>query len=167
MEAPHHVALRDRLARTGYRIAYAGLRVYWFIARPVTVGVQIAVWHDGRLLVVRNSYRPHIGVPGGGLRRGERPLAAATRELAEEVGIDTTGDALVPFGRVDCRHDGVHDQCHFFELRLAQRPRLTIDRREVIWADFVLPQDLPEPLLHAPLRAYFACRATAQPSTAP
>lgn len=45
--------------------------------------------------VARRSVHCHMGgtwaVPGGALHQGEEPLAAALRELAEEVGVDLTG----------------------------------------------------------------------------
>jgi len=43
---------------------------------------------DGSLLLVRQSYRNRWGVPGGLLKRGETPHAAAVREVREEVGLD-------------------------------------------------------------------------------
>jgi ADP-ribose pyrophosphatase YjhB (NUDIX family) len=42
---------------------------------------------DGRVLLVRQSYRPNWFLPGGLLQRGETPVRAAARELAEEVGL--------------------------------------------------------------------------------
>ena len=42
---------------------------------------------DGALLLLRNSYRPGWGLPGGMLRRGEEVIDAVTREVREEVGL--------------------------------------------------------------------------------
>lgn len=42
---------------------------------------------DGRVLLVRASYRPGWDIPGGYLRPGETPSQAAAREVAEELGI--------------------------------------------------------------------------------
>jgi 8-oxo-dGTP pyrophosphatase MutT (NUDIX family) len=43
---------------------------------------------DGRVLLIRQSYRQHWGLPGGLLQRREHPSDAARREILEEVGID-------------------------------------------------------------------------------
>lgn len=52
---------------------------------------------DGALLLVRQVYRQHWGVPGGLLKRGEDAADAARREVFEEVGlaIDLVGQACV------------------------------------------------------------------------
>jgi 8-oxo-dGTP diphosphatase len=64
-------------------------RVVRTIAPGFTVGaMSIVERQDGRVLLVRLSYRHRWGVPGGLLRRGEEPDAAARREAAEEVGIE-------------------------------------------------------------------------------
>lgn len=42
---------------------------------------------DDAVLLVRHSYRRGWGFPGGLLQRGEEPVAAATREAMEELGV--------------------------------------------------------------------------------
>lgn len=61
----------------------------WGVMRREVEGIMVLAFDDqGRLLMVRHSY--HLPdqwlVPGGGRSRHESPLAAATRELAEETG---------------------------------------------------------------------------------
>lgn len=43
---------------------------------------------DGKVLLIRQSYRNHWGLPGGLLQRRESAEAAAVREITEEVGLD-------------------------------------------------------------------------------
>lgn len=47
---------------------------------------------DGALLLIRHSYKPAWGFPGGFLKRGESPHDAARRETREEVGVDVVLD---------------------------------------------------------------------------
>ena len=67
---------------------WARRRVVRTIAPSFTVGAICMIEHDGRLLLVRQSYRQRWGVPGGLLQRGEGARAAAVREVREEVGLD-------------------------------------------------------------------------------
>lgn len=80
------------------------------------------------LLLVRSSYRAEWTLPGGGIRRGESPYRAAQRELAEEIGLQTTG--MRPFGVASGLWDGRRDRIHFFELRLDWLPELQFDDHE-------------------------------------
>ena len=64
-------------------------RVVRTLAPGFTVGAICLIERpDGALLLVRQSYRHRWGVPGGLLKRGERPEDAARREVREEVGLD-------------------------------------------------------------------------------
>jgi ADP-ribose pyrophosphatase YjhB (NUDIX family) len=67
------------------------------VAPSFTVGAITVIEDGGRVLLIRQSYRPRWGLPGGLLRRGEGPEAAAHREAAEEVGvrIELVGDPVV------------------------------------------------------------------------
>ena len=140
--APHVVyarraMVRDALWRLAYRIAFRLQLVYWRLAHPRLEGSYVAVWHAGRLLVVRNSYRRKLTLPAGGLERGERPIDAALRELREEVGIASDANALRYVGEIVDRSRYADDHTHFFELHCAEEPRPVVDAREVVWAGFL------------------------------
>jgi 8-oxo-dGTP diphosphatase len=96
----------------------------------------VAVYVGSALLLVRPSYRGGWHLPGGGVRRGEKPEAAARRELAEEIGL--TAPTLLPAGVIR----GRRGQVHFFELRLVEEPELRLDNREIIAARLTLPNEL-------------------------
>jgi ADP-ribose pyrophosphatase YjhB (NUDIX family) len=77
---------------------WARRRVVRTIAPGYTVGAMCFIERDdGAMLLVRLSYRHRWGVPGGLLKRGEVPAAAARREVLEEVGleIDLMGEPAV------------------------------------------------------------------------
>ena len=68
---------------------WARRRVVRVLAPGVTVGsICVIERSDGALLLVRQSYRRSWGIPGGLLKKGERPEDAARREVFEEVGLD-------------------------------------------------------------------------------
>ncbi len=51
---------------------------------------------DDRILLVKPNYRPDWGIPGGIVEADEAPDQCATREIAEELGLDIpAGDLLV------------------------------------------------------------------------
>lgn len=62
------------------------------------VAVGVAVFHDGRLLLVRRTMDPGRGkwsLPGGYLDLGEDPREAAAREALEEAGVVVTVGAVI------------------------------------------------------------------------
>jgi len=77
------------------------LRVFGALPRPVrrllvrvvapsySVGAICVIERaDGRILLVRQTYRSNWGLPGGLLKRREAPADAVRREVAEEVGLN-------------------------------------------------------------------------------
>jgi 8-oxo-dGTP diphosphatase len=59
--------------------------------RRPAIGVSVACWRDGRVLVVQRGRPPLAGMwslPGGHVEYGEAIRAAAARELAEETGVE-------------------------------------------------------------------------------
>ncbi len=129
--------LLDPLARTAFRGAYALARVYWFVRRPRTYGVFVGVWHQGRVLLVQNSYKYNLSMPGGGLKPGEPLAEAGARELREETGLTVDAATLRPVFDFLGTEEHKEDHVHFLELDVDAPPALTLDNREVTWAGFI------------------------------
>jgi 8-oxo-dGTP pyrophosphatase MutT (NUDIX family) len=131
----------NALIRAVYRVAHWGLRLLWFIRRPETTGALVAVWHQGRVLLVKNSYRPQLTLPGGYIRPREDRRTAAARELREEVGIHVQPKRLVHAYHgthlFECRQDTLD----IFELEVEAAPNVQVDDREVVRAEFHTPDE--------------------------
>jgi len=104
---------------------------------------------DGRVLLVRQSYRGDgWGFPGGLLRRHEEPAAAARRELQEELNIEVelTGQPVVVVDPTMRRVDVI------FNARLAPaspEPEDGPHSPEITDARWFAPDDLPRLLPEA------------------
>ena len=136
--------MRERLWRLGLRLAYYALRGYWFVARPSIRGAYVALWCEGRVLCVENSYRRRLSLPAGGLKRGESPGQAALRELREEVGVVARAEELHYVGEIVHPAGHAEDHAHVFELHREQLPQIRVDGREVVWAGFLTPDEAIE-----------------------
>ena len=79
-----------------YKLAHRLLKAYWFVVRPLNMGVKLMLIQDETILLVKHTYQPGWFLPGGGVKRGEMIEQAAYREAAEEVG--ATLDHLQFFG---------------------------------------------------------------------
>jgi 8-oxo-dGTP diphosphatase len=145
-------SLRDRGWRTVYRIGFPLACAWWWLTRARHEGALVAVYAGPALLLLRSSYRAAWNFPGGSVRPGETPEAAVMRELAEETGI--TADALNAAGVVCGTWEGVRDRVHIFELHLQNAPRLRLDNREIIGAQWVPRDALDGMKLTGPVAAY-------------
>lgn len=131
-----YVKYLDKLYRLLYRIAYS-LKLNWNrIVRPEAYGVYIAVWVKHRVLIIKNSYKSCYTLPCGGIHKGETKVLAATRELSEEVSIHASPCTLNLAAQFVSHVEFMQDNISLYELCLDEIPEFSIDRREVVEADF-------------------------------
>jgi ADP-ribose pyrophosphatase YjhB (NUDIX family) len=131
----------DVLARCAYRFAYVAARAWWFVRRPKTFGSVVALWNDGRLLLVRSSYRRQYTLPGGFLKRGEDPRQAALRELSEELSLLLPAAALALAWQGTRRFEYRDDTLTVWEVVLTDPPPVRVDDREIVWAGWKTPAE--------------------------
>lgn len=138
------------LHRSALRLAHGVRRRWWRIAKVQLLGCRIFAFDDeGQILLIRHSYGSgNWMLPGGGLGRGEEPLAAALRELLEETGLALA--RARHFAEVEEPLYGTVNRVHL--VAGLSEGELRIDGREVIEARYfpahALPADL-SPMLAA------------------
>jgi ADP-ribose pyrophosphatase YjhB (NUDIX family) len=127
-----------------YRLAYAALRLYWLVFRPDVRGVRCVIEHEGRVLLIRHTYGERRWYfPGGAVKRGEEPAAAARREAEEEVGIRLP--RLIRLGEFTSTDKHMHDHVHCF-CGAAPSAEVRVHRGEVREARWFAWGELPEDL---------------------
>ena len=70
------------------------------------------VTRDGRVLLVRDKWRPAFMLPGGGIDEGEAPEVAVVRELQEETTLTATAVRYL------FTHDGKYNHHHVFGVEV-------------------------------------------------
>jgi len=149
------------LHRAVLRIVHPLARAVWRVTRPSVSGAYVLITRDRDTpdeawLLVANTYKSGLTLPGGGIAPDESPRAAARRETIEEVGLDFDESRFTP--RDDFEIEYLHrlDHVHFFEVELeadeAVSPRA--DGREIAWAEFRRRDDVPVGELTPPVRRY-------------
>jgi len=156
----------DGLSRVALRGAYSLAMAYWFVRRPDTWGVFVAVWCGPRVLLLQNSYKRPFSMPGGGAHRGEQPAQTGARELREEVGLAVEPSRLRPAFEVLDTGEYKRDHVSFLELEVEAEPALDIDRREVVWAGFIELEAALRLPVSPMVRAYLADAARRRAGTA-
>ena len=156
--APAEATWRDRAWRVAFRAGLVLARAWWRLRRPPHRAAMVAVWREGEVLLLRQSYRAQPCWPGGGVRRGEAPVLAAVRELREEVGLDVAPGRLCAMREVVGVSDFRPTRTNLFELRLRAGETPRPDRREIVAAGFVAPAAALASGLPPALAAYLAER---------
>lgn len=123
LERARSTMLIDSVWRMVLRLGFRLARAWWYLRRPRHEGALVAIYVGRMLLLVKSSYRVERSFPGGSIRPGETPDAAAQREMEEEIGLSSY--PFFPAGSA-CGRDGRHDRVHFFELHLGSMPELRL-----------------------------------------
>ncbi|MET0182508.1 MAG: NUDIX domain-containing protein, partial [Caulobacterales bacterium] len=86
-------------------------RTWWRMSRAMTLGVRgVATDDQGRVLLIRHTYKNGWHFPGGGVDSGETTVESVIREMAEEGGIEaSTAPVLLGFysNRASFKNDHV------------------------------------------------------------
>lgn len=139
---------RDAVLRAAYRVGHRILREWWRVTQPRKRGVKCVLRRGGEVLLVRHTYgtrRAEWDFPGGGVKRGEEPLAAARREAREELGVDIGEWLLLGdlFARIDRKRDRLW--CFASDVNGLDL-ELDLDRAELAEARWFSERQLPQPI---------------------
>jgi 8-oxo-dGTP diphosphatase len=136
-----------------YTVAFQSLRMVFTITKTQVKGAIVAIWHEGRVLLIKKSYRKRWSVPGGMVNKGETWKQAAVRETFEEVGLQIHEKDLMFI--VEVAGDiGPRDRAHFFQVEIDGPVDIEIDRREIRIAEFVEPEEALKRTLDENIRDY-------------
>lgn len=141
-------------ARVAYRAAHLALRAWWLVRRPETHGALVALWHEGKILLIRSSYRRTLSLPGGYRKRGERAIDAAAREVTEELEIRIPKNALRHAWHGSRPFEHRTDTLDIFEVDLEAPFHLAVNHRELVWAGWTTPEEARAMEIVPHLRCY-------------
>ncbi len=137
-----------------YKLAWILRKCVWYAPWPHLDGALAAVWVDGRVLLVRNSYNDYFSLPGGRLDQAESFAAAAARELQEETGIVVHASDLAPMRSEDMARPLGRARVEIFQTLLAATPVVTPDPVEIAEFRWSTRTEAEKLALFAPVRRY-------------
>lgn len=118
--------------------------IYCWLLRPVTLGVKALVLdRDGRVLLVKHTYKTGWHLPGGAVDKGETSLASVKRELMEEAGIVCDVEPEARPSLFYSNSEFKHDHVILFVVREWSRDDSLRTAGEISDVGFFDPANLP------------------------
>jgi 8-oxo-dGTP diphosphatase len=115
------------------------------LARPVTAAGILFFDGDGRVLIVKPSYKEGWDIPGGYVEPSESPFNAARREVREELQLDVTPGVLLAVDWAPDDQEG--DKLLFVfdggTLDRTQREAIVLASDELLEYEYCWVKDLP------------------------
>jgi 8-oxo-dGTP diphosphatase len=155
------MSVLDWVYRAVYRYGFHAARLLWRFTKPTHRGALLMLWHDDRVLLVRNSYQDVWAAPGGGIKANENAIEAVIREASEELGLHFKPKELGAALAIEHLWNNRRDKVQIFEAELSDAPKIKIDNREIVEARFFTLAEAQSVNLAPHLRDYFRTRAAA------
>ena len=126
----------------GKIVYFFGYPLFRVLIKNTTRAYVIVIVGD-EILLTKNwlGFQKKWRLPGGGVHAGEEPKIAAQRELREEIGLQTNEQNLVAIQEIPFRSKFNYDY-YLFTLNLPAKPKLTVDNKEILIAEFVALHNL-------------------------
>jgi 8-oxo-dGTP pyrophosphatase MutT (NUDIX family) len=141
-----------------FTIVFQCARVVFTMTRIRLRGALVAVWSENRILLIQKSYRKAWSIPGGLVKKSETREQGAVREAFEEVGLRLDPEGLAFIAQVPGEL-GPNDRAHIFEIKMDGPVDVVIDGREIVKAEFVLPEEAVHRVLDKQIEGYVHAHA--------
>ncbi|HSX29597.1 MAG TPA: NUDIX hydrolase [Candidatus Saccharimonadales bacterium] len=127
------------MGRLAYMLGWPAFWVYFLLGHGRT---RVIVQRGDEILMVKQWVGDgRWQLPGGGMHKGELPVAAAARELHEETGIVAPQDQLIPLGQSRQKSHATSFVIHVFKTQWHETT-LRLQRIEIIEAAWMRPAQL-------------------------
>ena len=124
----------------------ASKKYYASLPKKLIAAKILLLNQAGELLIVKPSYKPYWGLPGGIVEAGESPLAACAREVYEEIGLTVIPElADVEWLPATAEYpERIHFTFRAVCLASADIALIKIDGQEIVDFRFVVPAEAYE-----------------------
>ncbi|MFF4933227.1 NUDIX domain-containing protein [Streptomyces griseofuscus] len=125
---------------------------------------------EGRVLIVKPTYKPGWNLPGGRIDEGETPRRACARELFEELGVRVTPGRLLAHAFVAPPGRPAAHVYYVFDggpLTVEQQKEIRLQESELAECRFSFPDDIPIEDIPPAVRPLWSAALAARESEGP
>lgn len=135
-------------------------------AHTTSSAAAVLTDEEGRVLIVKPTYKTGWNLPGGWVDKGETPLRACARELREELAVDITPGRLLAHAFVVLPGQPAHAYYVFDggALNAEQQKAIRLQANELQEYRFTFPADIPTDDIPLALRPLWSAALAARKS---